>query len=255
MSPIFYGMMNVRNEEEWIEDVVKAILPICDRVFIFDDHSIDRTPHICQGMGPRVRVYGSKFSSGIVDITRDKNFIYEKVLRHCGPEFLNQDSPYWVIAIDGDEVLMPGGAEELVKDVTKTEAPSIGFQVLYLWDRPDQVRVDRVYSNLVRPSVFQIINPAFKFRATSFGGNCHCPNVPPDLIHNFYTSNAKLKHFGYLRKEQRLAKWRHYNLVDPNNEVEDYYRHIVQGDVEEVPVDMVCKHAGPMELAPLDSFV
>jgi hypothetical protein len=57
-------------------------------------------------------------------------------------------------------------------------------------------------------------------------------------------------HYGYLCKEDRLRKYEMLNRVDPGNEAEDCYRHIVQGDVPEVPASAVLRHAGPLQLAP-----
>lgn len=255
MNLTFWGMMNVRNEALWIKEVVQSMLPLCDLVFILDDHSTDGTLEICRDLGPQVRVFPSPFPDTGRDKARDKNFIYAQVRKVCAQDFVNESSPYWVLAIDGDEVLPKGAAEVIRKEVGSGEQPhSWAFQVLYLWDSDTRVRYDRVYNKIFRPSLFRVINPIFVFNNTPFGGNSHCPNVPQDLIHGNRVSRVKLKHYGYRDKERRIRKWMEYIQVDPGNEGEDWYRHVVQGDVPSIPSEAVLKHAGPMEFSDLDSL-
>jgi hypothetical protein len=51
-----------------------------------------------------------------------------------------------------------------------------------------------------------------------------------------------------MRRSDRLMKYRWYNTTDPNNEREDCYRHMVQGDLPEVPAYLKLKRAGPLRL-------
>jgi glycosyltransferase involved in cell wall biosynthesis len=43
----FVGMLRVKNEQRWIARVIESILPLCEYVYILDDHSTDGTPEIC----------------------------------------------------------------------------------------------------------------------------------------------------------------------------------------------------------------
>jgi hypothetical protein len=65
-------------------------------------------------------------------------------------------------------------------------------------------------------------------------------------------TDIKFWHYGYMDREDRIKKYRYYQSVDPNNELEDGYRHIVQGDIPEVPADAVLKVAGPLKLQRID---
>lgn len=246
----FFGMMNVRNEAEWIGEAIESLLPLCDFVFVFDDHSTDGTVARCRGFGSRVVLYESEFSG--LDLTRDKNLIYGKLLAHLPASLLNEDSPFWVAAIDGDEALAPGAAEAILAaaKIADEDVHSLALQVCYLWDNPDQVRVDGRYAEMFRPSVFHVINPAFQFDPTPSGGNLHCPNVPNELVGLHRRIPARLKHYGYLRREARLRKYLWMNERDPNNAGEDFYRHMVIGDLPSLPPDSRTKWAGPLKLEP-----
>jgi hypothetical protein len=59
---------------------------------------------------------------------------------------------------------------------------------------------------------------------------------------------ARLIHYGYIDRAMRLAKYDFYNTLDPDNALEDRYRHIVAGDIPEVPAHITTKWAGPLKL-------
>jgi hypothetical protein len=51
-----------------------------------------------------------------------------------------------------------------------------------------------------------------------------------------------------MHAEDRRRKFDWYNLKDPNNLVEDQYRHMIQGDAGGPPPHMKLRHAGPLKL-------
>jgi len=231
------GLLRIRNEARWIERCISSILPVCDQVLVMDDHSTDGTPDLCTPL-PGVTVYQSPFAN--LDEARDKNWLLQKA---AGAE--------WVLMIDGDELLEPG-AIETVSAVSRHRAALVySFRVLYLWDSETQVRTDGVYGRFRRPSMFR--PDGATFQATHAGGNFHCGNVPRDLQPYARPIDAALLHFGYLHREDRLRKYAWYNLRDPHNRNEDGYRHIVQGDLPEVPGQAKLLHAGPLTLEDLCS--
>lgn len=235
----FAGMMRIKNESAWIERVVRAMLPLCEHVFILDDHSTDNTVEICRSFGDRVTVYESGFTD--LDESRDKNALLDLILPH-GPEV--------IACFDGDEVLRDGGAD-LIRESVAAGGNAWSLRILYLWNRDDQVRVDGVYRNFARPSLFRVINPAFRFMSTPWGGNLHCSSIPQELIHGFLACPAALLHLGYRDRDRRIQKFDWYNTVDPLNEVEEFYWHVIQGDVPTIPASAVLKWAGPLTLVPL----
>src|SRR6185369_14624309 len=126
------GMLRVKNEARWIERSIRSILPICDEILVMDDHSTDDTPFLCASF-PKVALISSPFAN--LEETRDKNWLLEKARAF---------NPAWIVAIDGDEMLAPGGAEKLLDSMKNTDATSISMRIPYLWDREDQVRMDGV---------------------------------------------------------------------------------------------------------------
>ncbi len=218
-DPRFLCALRVKNEAEHIEEVIRSVLPLCRRVFVLDDHSADATPDLCRSFGDRVTLLPSPFEG--LDEARDKNYLLRPIVAAA---------PEWVLWIDGDEVLERCGPERLRR--AAEHGPCLGgysLRVAYLWGDAQTVRVDGIYGRFHRPSYFRLKGqPADRlhFPASGYGGNFHCGNVPQGLLGGLRELDVRLKHYGYVTEEQRLAKYRWYNAVDPNNAAEDCYRHL-----------------------------
>jgi hypothetical protein len=113
--------------------------------------------------------------------------------------------------------------------------------------------VDGVYGRFYRPSLFRLMNRNFRFQSTPWGGNLHCASIPQEMLHCSAKTEIGLLHYGYLDRDLRLRKYEWYNRVDPNNYAEDCYRHMVQGDIPEVPPSMKLRHAGPLQFESLSA--
>ena len=230
--------MRVKNEARWIRDSVGSILPLCDRVILYDDGSTDGTADLVDGL-PKLTVHRMAAGGRAPDEARDKNELVEAA-RRFGPD--------WILCVDGDEVLEPGGQAEILMSISSGDAPAYTLRIAYLWDRPDQIRVDGVYRNMTRPSLFQLSKTNGIFERTTYGQNFHCGSVPTDLRGRSMPSAATLKHYGYMERADRLRKFEWYNRVDPENRLEDCYRHMVIGDLPGLPARSMTRHAGPLEL-------
>jgi O-antigen biosynthesis protein len=231
------GLMRVKNEARWIKRCVESILPACDQVLVMDDHSTDGTPEICAAL-PGVTVYDSPFEG--LNETRDKNWLLRQARR------LNP-APAWILMIDGDEMLAAGGAAA-IRAAVQQPAQSLAFQVLYLWDAENQVRMDGVYARFWRPSLFRLTEE--QFQATHAAGGFHCGNVPLAQQRSARrVEGAALLHFGYLHREDRVRKYEWYRNIDGENPIEDGYRHMVVGDI--FPAESRFRYGGPLQLEAL----
>lgn len=238
----FVGMLRVKNEARWIGRVIESLLPLCETVYVFDDHSDDGTPFICSGF-ERVRVFDSPFSG--MDESRDKDWLLGKI---------RADGADIVVAIDGDEILEADGPEKIRK-LAAGHGEAWSFRVLYLWNSDHQIRVDGVYSRMCRPSMFRLNASPYGFLKTPFGNgaNLHCSSVPQELVGRAIPTPVKLWHLGYRDRADRIRKYEFYRRIDPVSPGEDNYRHIVQGDVPEIPATAKLMHAGPLTLESINT--
>lgn len=233
----FVGMLRVKNEARWIERVIRSILPLCEHVFILDDHSTDATPEIASSFD-QVTVFESPFTG--LDETRDKRYLLDRIVEAGGADY--------VLAIDGDEELEASGPHQIRALVRKRQPPAVNLRVIYLWNSREQWRTDGVYGRFYRPSVFRLDPGNREFQGTTANGNLHCTNVPASLIPYSIPSEIRLLHYGYMEPEVRARKHEYYNRIDPGNANEDFYRHITQGDAGGLPASEKLLHAGPLKL-------
>src|ERR1039457_5852336 len=96
-------MLRVKNESRWIRHVLDSMIPLCERIFILDDHSTDCTAQICRLTNECVTVYDSPFQG--LDESRDKNFLLDRIHSNISDSTLRGDpcSPYWVLALYREE--------------------------------------------------------------------------------------------------------------------------------------------------------
>jgi glycosyltransferase involved in cell wall biosynthesis len=228
------GMLRVKNEQRWIGRVLESIQPLCDRIFVLDDHSTDETAAICRGI-PGVTVFDSPFEG--LDESRDKNWLLDKV---------REVKPAWVVAIDGDEILAHGQQQRLL-DAMKGPESCLSLRILYLWNDWKTVRVDGVYGDFHRESVFRPSDA--RFSEDGNGVHFHCGNVPMANRRVRRVLDIPLLHTGYMHREDRERKFAWYNAKDPGNVREDSYRHMVIGDI--YPASEKFAHAGPLKLESL----
>jgi GT2 family glycosyltransferase len=219
--PTFVGAMRIKDEAPHIREAINRILPLCHRVLVFDDHSSDDTAAICSSFGERVTLFPSQFQG--LDESRDKNFLLGKLV---------SADPDWVLWIDGDEILEKSGPEALRAVAKRRSGPAAySLRVAYVWDKPEQIRVDGIYGNFRRPSLFRLQGQPVSrlhFPATASGGNLHCGNVPRGLVGGSGDLDVRLKHLGYMDRARRQEKYELYNRIDPNNGLEDCYRHLIE---------------------------
>lgn len=248
----FVAMLRIKNEARWIAEVIQSILPLCDLVFVLDDHSTDDTKTIAEQQGSAMRVMSSPFSG--LNEARDKNYLYDQVIAECEPR--------WILCIDGDEVLEKRAPDLIrgwcaIQDLQhprmNSGATSAKLKIEYLWNDPNTVRVDRIYSDFWRPSLFRPFHAdpdkpddikvlsELRWKTTPFGRsiegaepNLHCSSVPQRFLAGAKLLPARLKHYGYMDRARRVEKLDWYTSIDWHNESEGRYLHMIQGDIPQV---------------------
>ncbi len=246
-------MMRVKNEARWIRRSLERTWEVCKTAVIFDDHSSDRTfqeavasigqpwpsdstgwqsaPNTgvsivssMQGVDRELHWLTSPFQE-TVDEVRDKNYLWAYV---AGLKFRH------VLCLDGDEMLSQSAIRHFATATAKLEHGGVDVIVMpfiYLWDAEDKRRVDGVYADIRHARMFTIDRAPY-FRECRFGARgkagFHCGSIPDRLsTGHFDLREMTVIHFGYLDNALRRKKLLFYNDLDPNNEGEGRYLHIV----------------------------
>ena len=239
-------MMRIKNEGRWIRRSLERTWQVAKTVVIFDDHSTDNT--FTEAVGPMGKHYDGRnngmamtlwTASGqerelhylkspfleTVDEVRDKNRLWEYV---CTLPFRH------VLCLDGDEMLSLSAIRGFAGACHQLEqggASVIVMPFIYLWNGEDQRRIDGVYNDIHHARLFTIDRaPNYRnarFHARGRAG-FHCGSIPEELnLGHRLMPEMRVIHFGYIDNEIRHRKLEFYTELDPNNEGEGYYKHIV----------------------------
>lgn len=240
--------LRVKNEARWIREVLEAIR-WTKAIYLMDDHSTDDTRELARECG--AVVLESPFES--FDEARDKEWL---IARIAG----NHPLGTWVLMQDGDEILERNGEAGIRQTITIYPGTlAFSLRIKFLWNSRTHYRVDGVYGQFNRPSLF-MLNGKYSFRRSGIKGNLHPSCVPAANRPGFRRCPVALLHLGYMDREDRIRKWKFYNSMDPTNIDEGYdpkhpergsYPHIVQGDIDAVPANIRLRHSGPLQLKPL----
>lgn len=220
-----------KNEGRWIARTVKSAKAL-GPVFVLNDGSTDDTREQAKASG--AYVYESPYSKQERNEARDKNHIL-----WCGIEKFQPD---WVLYLDGDEELPLGAAEKIRQACASGQADSYAFGFVYLWNSPKTVRIDGFFGAFQVARLYSAANLEFCAPYENCAIHSIAKGKTPAAI------DVQILHYGYMLPEDRIRKYEYYNRIDPHNEREDSYRHIVQGDVPEISADLKLKHAGPLDI-------
>lgn len=242
-------MIRARNEARWIGRTIESVKALCgDHVYVMEDGSTDNTR--LESLAHGAAVIESPFEGQGLDERRDKNWFLARVKELCSPD--------WIIMLDGDEELQPGGCEIIRRELEKNPAIDVlALGVLNLWDSVDQMRVDGVYRNMSRQSLFRA-NSGLEFRSFYEGEGAntnhvglHCSNAPGLGVARPSYLAVFIYHYGPLHRADRILKYEWMLKIDPQNETEGFYIHMVIGDLPQFPASIQVKHGGPLKLEKL----
>lgn len=247
-------MMRIKNEVRWIRRSLERTWQVCKTVVIFDDHSTDTTfqeavatvgfpwppksPFVVaptatlgitivssiEGIERELHWLTSPFQD-TTDEVRDKNHLWAYV----------SDLKFrYALCLDGDEMLSQAAIRNFGSATARLEhggADVIVMPFIYLWDSELTRRVDGVYSDIRHARMFTIDRAPYfqecQFAARGRAG-FHCGSIPDRLSTNhFDMPEMSVVHFGYIDNTLRRKKLNFYNDLDPNNEGEGYYLHVV----------------------------
>jgi glycosyltransferase involved in cell wall biosynthesis len=237
-------MLRVKNEERWLERCLRSIA-FCRRVIVLDDHSTDRTAEIARSFD-NVLYHPSPFHS--LQESRDRNTLLMMAATY---------KPDWIVCPDGDEAFTRQAVADFMlmthahPKASETEWMALAIPVLYLWNNENTVRMDGVYSRIRPLRAFQWL-PGMSFRAGTGPYGFHCTLIThPKARTNQVHLGGPILHYGYMDAADRARKMAFYRQHDPENQAEDNYRHINQGDPGGAPATATLKHGGPLLLQPL----
>ena len=229
-------VMTVYNGQKHLAEQIDSFLNqsyLPHEIIISDDCSTDNTVEICKKFPNVVEIHERKEQLPL-DEVRDRNIVLELALKR---------NPDYILIIDGDEVLMNNSKEILYEElsVLYPEAKIVHLQILDVWDKPNQIRIDGLYGKGWGPRLLKIDKTFqhLRYIPTEYPGNLHCSNKFIEQIEEnyMYYSNVKILHFSNFDQKIRQEKFEYYNKIDPNSINQDGYKHVISGQGKHSGVD------------------
>ena len=207
----FLGLMRVKNEEEFIEEVLEA-QHFCEKILVLNNHSTDRTKEIAQSF-KNVEVIDSHFPD-TYDEGRDQEWL-------CGIAWVYK--PKWICRMQGDEVLERDTYKKLQPFIDDDSVQCIEVHSLNYWNDNKTLRVDGCVGEGFRQSFWrfpQNVKLTYDF--------IHC-SLPQQLASVPKTRiGLAMWHYGFMNPARRAYTASVQKAADRNKLNE--YRWNTQGD-------------------------
>ena len=212
----------IKNEERWIEKSINSVYDLCSEIVVLDGGSTDNTVEICKGFDK------------VVDIRIQENEQLDETLeRNILLKMAYARNPDIVFALDGDELLMKNAKNILFEELFTLypEKSVFEFQMLTLWDKPNQIRIDGKFLDYWKKLLFRLKGQPddLLINDSPYSNNLHCGSIPNNTkgIENSVKSNVKLFHYASIDQKIRQKKYDWYRKIDPDNTMTDNYQHML----------------------------
>jgi glycosyltransferase involved in cell wall biosynthesis len=212
------GHLVVRNEcDRYLPRVLAWLSQITDAIHVYDDHSTDGTPIVCEAFGAIVTRRGEAIPSFYEDEGR-----YRAAAWHAMEQALAPDHDTWVLVIDADEFLVARTAKGIglavAADIAEAEtagATAIRVPVAEVWalhDGAALVRVDGLWNKIdgIRLVRYQA-GGEFADRREA------CGSAPAYAATLGKSTRLQLLHFGYAGPADRAARLERYSRGTGHN--------------------------------------
>ena len=201
-------MMMVRNESgRYLDDVIAAVKPLITNAVILDDASTDDTVEIAK-----------KALKGV------PHQIIQNSTSHFAEEYKSRSklwratiktNPDWILALDADEILEKQALAILPELLKNPDTDVYGFPLYDFW-QPGFYRDDDLWcAHHGFINVLLRYQPKFKYRFLR--RNHHSSRLPENALKILPYCNypLRIKHFGWLKDEDKKAKYERYLKMDP----------------------------------------
>lgn len=207
--------MIVKNEaDRYLARMLRAHVPHVDRVLVIDDASTDTTCDLIRARVPMDKLVLVQNSTPL--------FHEEHRLRRLQWETaLGQEDIDWIITLDADEIFEVDFDRELF-EMMRRGIPALSFRLFDMWSETEY-REDDLWNAHTRYWPMAVnrrwwIDSMLPegFKGTWPEANQHCGRWPRE-VYTFVSKPcaARIKHYGWAREEDRVAKVERYKRLDP----------------------------------------
>lgn len=200
--------MIVKNEAgRYLNQVLNSLIGHIDEAVIIDDGSCDNSINMCSEILKDIPLH---------IIQNEKSmFASESELRKKQWSETIKTNPDWILNLDADEILEVGFWDNAPKLINNQNYDLYCFRLYDMWN-DTHYREDRYWHahSIYRPFLLRY-QPDFNYKWNETAQ--HCGRFPIN-ISSFpqATSEFRVKHFGWATPEDRVKKYKRYQLLDPD---------------------------------------
>lgn len=206
--PKLIAQMIARNEaNRFLAEVLEHLRNhVTNEIVFTDDCSDDDTLAIATGYG--CHTYQMDKPTFVENEGLLRDMAWKNLENH-----VEQDS--WILCIDADEKLY--GYEHLPNYINQNQWDVLGIPFFHMWN-PTHYRVDKAWAPTLSARLFRYFpNGTYPHRKLACGAE-------PNYIHQKISDGRVLwktpfgfQHLGYVRDEDKLAKYKRYSTIDGGN--------------------------------------
>jgi len=215
----------VKNGQPWIARSLAQTSKFVDEIVILDDGSNDNYLKDLISEYPKVVRYEKK--NRPFDERRDRNEVIE---------WAKEREADWILSVDSDEIFEDKLDRELVERLMDPPNPAIkayGFSWYTFWNSEEFYRADGIFGQIKGFRLFK--NEPYQAITCGTTEGLHCGNIPQFPSDQSQFTNIRIKHYGYLRREDRYRKFEFYSQLDSEKRPEfiggDNYTHLISESV------------------------
>jgi glycosyltransferase involved in cell wall biosynthesis len=200
--------MIVKNEENrYLARVLNSLKGHIGEAVIIDAGSTDHTVEICKEILKDIPLHIIKNEHSI--------FANESELRQRQWSETIKTNPDWILNLDADEILEDSFWDNARRQIDNTEYDVYCFRLYDMWN-DTHYREDEHWNahSIYRPFLMRY-QPSFNYLWND--ALQHCGRFPMNIF-SFKKSELKsrVKHLGWAAKEDRDAKYKRYQALDPD---------------------------------------
>jgi len=201
--------MVVKNEEtRYLTRVLESAKKYISDAVIIDDGSTDNTVALCKDLLKTV-------PHTIIENRLSNFHKNEWELRFQQWNETIKNNPDWIIFLDADEIFEDSFATGVNDLINVTDCDLYAFRLYDFWDE-QHYREDSIWRAhaIYRPFLLRYKKDfPFEFKKTTL----HSFRMPVNVFELPHRcSKYRLKHYGWAREEDRIAKYNLYLKLDPN---------------------------------------